>query len=123
MKNINLWYWIVTVLFCAFMIFTSIPDIMKNPEAMLFITGLGYPEYFVVLIGWAKVLGVIAILIPGYYRIKEWAYAGLFFDLAGALYSIIATMGIQMQLIFLVLPVGFLFLSYYLYHSKYQNAV
>jgi len=51
---------------------------------------LGYPEYFIPFTGWAKLIGVIVILIPGFSRIKEWAYAGLFFDLVAAVYSGIA---------------------------------
>jgi hypothetical protein len=51
---------------------------------------LGYPEYFIPFTGWAKLIGVIVILIPGFSRIKEWAYAGLFFDLIAAVYSGIA---------------------------------
>lgn len=48
---------------------------------------LGYPEYFIPFTGWAKLLGAIVLLLPGYGRIKEWAYAGLFFDLIAAVYS------------------------------------
>ena len=51
---------------------------------------LGYPEYFIPFTGWAKLIGAIVLLIPGYRRIKEWAYAGLFFDLIAAVYSGIA---------------------------------
>ena len=120
MKKINIMYWIVTGLFAAFMLFSAYPDVIKTPEAVTFITGLGYPEYFVVFIGIAKVLGVIAILIPGYPRIKEWAYAGLFYDLAGATYSVIAKYGIDVTIIFMLLPIGFLFWSYFLYHKKYS---
>ena len=54
---------------------------------------LGYPVYFIPFIGVAKLLGVIIILIPGLRAIKEWAYAGLFFDLGGAIYSNIAVAG------------------------------
>ena len=50
--------------------------------------GLGYPFYLIPFVGVAKVLGIIAILIPGFPGIKEWAYAGLFFDLVGATFSI-----------------------------------
>jgi hypothetical protein len=56
----------------------------------IFHDGLGYPIYFIRFISIAKVLGCIAILVPGFIRIKEWAYAGLFFDLTGAVYSGIA---------------------------------
>jgi DoxX-like family len=57
----------------------------------MFHTGLGYPIYFIQFISWAKIIGVIAILIPGLNKtVKEWAYAGLFFDLLAASYSGIA---------------------------------
>ena len=118
MKRINLIYWIVTGLFSAFMLFSSIPDVLQTPEAMAFITALGYPDYFVFFIGVAKVLGIIAILIPGFPRLTEWAYAGLFFDLFGAGYSIIVRQGFQLQMTFLLLPIGFLFWSYFLYHKR-----
>jgi hypothetical protein len=63
-------------------------------------------------------LGVIAILIPGFPRIKQWAYAGFFFDLTGASYSGIATDGFQPAELFMVLPIAFLFLSVFLYSRK-----
>lgn len=84
-KNLNLWYWIVTGLFAAFMAFTAIPDIMMSPDAVNMITGLGYPDYFIPFIGVAKLLGAIAILIPNFDRVKEWAYAGLFLTSLGLL--------------------------------------
>ncbi|WP_428660355.1 DoxX family protein [Runella sp.] len=118
MKKTIITYWVITGLFAAFMLFSAIPDILLSPDAVTMITGLGYPKYFIVLIGVAKVLGSIAILIPNFNRIKEWAYAGLFFDLIGAVYSMIATEGFQPQMTFMVLPISFLFLSYYLWHKK-----
>lgn len=117
MKNTKTWYWIITGIFSAFMLFSAIPDVLEMPEAMIFITGLGYPAYFVRFIGVAKVLGVIAILIPSFKRLKEWAYAGLFFDLAGATYSVIAKEGFRVDILFMVWPIGFLFISYYLWHK------
>ena len=117
MKNTKTWYWIITGIFSAFMLFSAVPDVMAIPEAVTFITGLGYPAYFVPFIGVAKVLGVIAILIPSFKRIKEWAYAGLFFDLAGATYSVIAKEGFRIDILFMVWPIGFLFLSYYFWHK------
>lgn len=118
MKKINTWYWIVTILFAGFMLFSAVPDMMMAPEAVTMITGLGYPKYFVSFIGVAKLLGAIAILIPGLNRLKEWAYAGLFFDLIGATYSGLAVGGFQAPMLFMILPLGFLFLSYYLWHKK-----
>lgn len=118
MKKLSIAYWIITGFFAAFMLFSAIPDILLDPEAVTMITGLGYPTYFIPFIGVAKVVGAIAILIPNFNRIKEWAYAGLFFDLLGAAYSIIAKEGFQIQVTFMVLPIAFLFLSYYLWHKK-----
>jgi len=70
------------------MFLSSIPDILQLPEAVTIITThLGYPKYFLLFIGVAKLLGAVAILIPGFPRIKEWAYAGFVFDLTAAVYS------------------------------------
>ena len=64
----------------------------------------------------AKLLGVIAILIPGFPIVKEWAYAGLAFDLIGATYSGLAQGGFDPRILFMVLPISFLFISHFLYH-------
>ena len=69
----------------------SISDIMHQPDAVAFIAHLGYPVYFISFIGIMRLAGIAAILVPGYPRIKEWAYAGLFFDMLGAVYSGIAS--------------------------------
>jgi hypothetical protein len=121
MKKTKIWYWIVTSLFAAFMLFSAIPDITVQPEAVTFMTNLGYPVYFIAFIGFAKLLGVIALLIPGFPRIKEWAYAGLFFDLFGATYSQIAQFGFQPAVSFMLLPIAFLFWSYILYHNLHRE--
>ncbi len=60
----------------------------------------------------------MAILIPGFPRIKEWAYAGLFFDLIGAVYSQIATSGFMPQMSFMLLPIGLGVVSYMYYHKR-----
>ncbi|GAB2833277.1 hypothetical protein GCM10027043_39070 [Ferruginibacter profundus] len=99
------------------MLFSSIPDIMLSAEAVTFMKQLGYPNYFTVFIGVAKTLGVIAIVIPGYPRIKEWAYAGLFFDLIGAIYSMLSAMPFDPQMSFMLLPVTLGILSYVFYHK------
>jgi hypothetical protein len=123
MKKTNLWYWIITGIFVAFMIFTSIPNVISSPDSISLINGiLGYPKYLIPFLGIAKVIACIAILIPGLNRLKEWAYAGLFFDLAGATFSIIATGGLNFQITFMILPIAFLFLSYYLWHKKNKTA-
>jgi len=78
---------------------------------------LGYPHYLISFIGWAKLLGVIVILIPGFARLKEWAYAGFFFDLVGATYSALAVSGFVPQMLIMLIPFGLGTLSY-LYHRK-----
>src|SRR5882724_12122315 len=110
MKKTKIFYWIITGLFSAFMLFSAIPDILIVPDSITFMNGLGYPTYIIPFLGVAKLLGIIAILIPGYPRIKEWAYAGLFFDLIGATYSAIAHDGLQPQISFMLLPIAFLIL-------------
>ena len=93
-KTTNLLYWIFTILFAGLMIFTAVPNALNTEESQKVIHGmLGYPVYFIPFIGFAKIIGSIVILIPGLKKIKEWAYAGLFFDLAGAVYSGIAVAG------------------------------
>jgi len=121
MKKIKIFYWIITGLFSAFMLFSAIPDTLSTSDAIKFMNQLGYPNYIIPFLGIAKVLGVIAILIPGYKRITEWAYAGLFFDLAGATYSVVESFGLQVSILFMILPIIFLFLSYYLWRKKMND--
>ena len=93
-KTINILYWVFTILFSALMIFSSYGSILVNEDAKTLIHDqLGYPVYFIPFTGYAKLIGSIIILIPGLKTIKEWAYAGLFFDLVAAVYSGIALSG------------------------------
>ena len=118
MKKVNIFHWVFTGLFGAFMLSSAIPDMLVIPDAVKFITDLGYPTYIVPFLGVAKILGVIAILIPGFPRIKEWAYAGLTFDLIGALYSGFCHSGYDPRMFFMVVPFGLEALSYIFYHKK-----
>ena len=79
--------WLVTGLMAALMLLSAIPDILQIPGALQVFTHLGYPPYLLVFLGTAKILGVAAVLVPGFPRLKEWAFAGLAFDVTGALYS------------------------------------
>src|SRR6188508_2076883 len=91
-KTTNILYWVFTIIFAGLMIFSSVGGIGPTQQVIdMFHTGLGYPIYFIQFISWAKIVGALAILIPGLNKtIKEWAYAGLFFDLLAATYSGIA---------------------------------
>ena len=79
--------WIVTGLMAALMLLSAVPDVLRIPNALIVFKHLGYPPYLLVFLGTAKILGVVAVLVPGLPRIKEWAFAGLTFDVTGALYS------------------------------------
>lgn len=120
-KTTNLIYWISTVVFAALMIFSSIGGLQPSQQAIqLLHDGLGYPVYFIQFISIAKIIGSIALLVPGLNRsVKEWAYAGLFFDLAGAVYSGVASSGtfdpMMLTMLIWIIP-GVL--SYYFWHKK-----
>ncbi|MBD2870341.1 DoxX family protein [Paenibacillus arenilitoris] len=121
MKKVNVLYWVSTVLLSVFLGMGAVSDAMKAPDAVALFGQLGYPEYLLPFLGIAKLLGVAAILIPGFPRIKEWAYAGLTFDLAGAMYSTLAAGGPVSGALFFVAVFAVLFGSYALYHKR-RNA-
>jgi hypothetical protein len=87
MNKAKIFYWIFTVLVSGFILLASVPDILRAPEAQAIFAHLGYPAYLLPFLGVAKVLAVITMLVPGFARLKEWAYAGLVIDLTGAFYS------------------------------------
>jgi uncharacterized membrane protein YphA (DoxX/SURF4 family) len=89
-KRNNIIYWIATVWLSLGMASTGIVQIIKLEEAANEIKAIGIPMYFLTIIGVWKLLGVIAILVPKFPLVKEWAYAGFFFVASGALYTHIA---------------------------------
>ena len=121
MKKTNILFWISTGLFSAFMLTSAIPNIMVTEEWEAIFVQLGYPHYLISFIGWAKLFGVIVILVPGLARLKEWAYAGFFFDLVGATYSAIAVNGFVPQMLIMLIPFGLGALSYLYHHKKLIN--
>jgi len=84
-------YWMTTGLIAAAFVVGGAIDAAASPPAVAFLAHLGYPAYFGTLIGVWKVLGGVAVLAPRFPRLKEWAYAGIFFDLTGAAISHAAT--------------------------------
>lgn len=120
-KTINILYWVFTILFVLLMLFSALGGIQPSKDAIKMMhDGLGYPVYFIQFISIAKLLGCIALLIPGLMRVKEWAYAGLFFDLAGAVYSMIAAAGghFDPTILMMIIWIGMGILSYYFWHKK-----
>jgi uncharacterized membrane protein YphA (DoxX/SURF4 family) len=117
MKKIKIAYWIFTILLSALMIAGSIPDIMSHPDAVTLFKHLGYPLYLLPFLGVAKILGITAILVPGFPRLKEWAYAGLFFDITGAFYSGICVGDPPGMLASFLIGYILIFGSYICYHK------
>lgn len=116
-KRNRIIFWISTGLFSAFMLSSAVPNILSTKEWVDIFTMLGYPVYLLPFIGVAKLLGVIALLVPGFPRIKEWAYAGLFFDLTGAVFSALSVGGFNPQMLGMLVPYGLGAISY-IYHHK-----
>lgn len=79
--------WAVTGLMAGLMLLSAAPDVLRVPGAVAVFAHLGYPSYLLLFLGTAKILGVAAVLSPVPARLKEWAFAGLTFDLTGALFS------------------------------------
>jgi hypothetical protein len=124
MKKTKTLYWIFTVLFSVSMLVTAIPNVLLNADTVKFMKDhLGYPNYFTVFIGVAKILGSVAILLPKPSRLKEWAYAGLAFDLAGAMYSVYSVDGLQPQSMILLVWVLLFALSYTFYNKLEKEKV
>jgi uncharacterized membrane protein YphA (DoxX/SURF4 family) len=122
MKKTKIIYWTFTGLLAAFMVAGSIPDIMSVPDAVALFAHLGYPAYLLPFLGVAKILGVVAILVPGFPRIKEWAYAGLVFDLTGAMYSSISVGDPASNWMFFIIIYIIIAVSYIFHHRKLRAA-
>ena len=80
-------YWIATIWLALGMLSTAIVQVLQTKEEVEMMTRLGYPAYLLTIIGLWKILGVVAVLIPKYPLVKEWAYAGFFFAMSGAIIS------------------------------------
>lgn len=80
-------YWISTIWLALGMLSTGIVQLLKMKEEVTMMTNLGYPVYLLTILGVWKILGVIVVLIPKFPLLKEWAYAGFFFAMSGAVIS------------------------------------
>lgn len=89
-KRTKIIYWVATIWLALGMVSTGIVQLIKMEEEVANFTNLGYPIYLMTLIGVWKLLGVVAILMPKYPLLKEWAYAGFFFAMSGAIISHVA---------------------------------
>ncbi len=86
-KRNKIIYWIATLWLSLGMVSTGAVQLMRVPEEAANFSSIGFPAYMMTVIGTWKMLGVVAVLIPGTPVLKEWAYAGFFFAMSGAIVS------------------------------------
>jgi uncharacterized membrane protein YphA (DoxX/SURF4 family) len=124
MKKTKILYWVFTIPILLMMGPGSIPYVTSDAQTVKIIhEQMGYPLYFIPLIGVAKILGSVAMLIPGFPRVKEWVYAGFTFDILAAVISMylafgkIDAFGAVFMTVMLALIAGS-----YIYHHKLLKA-
>jgi len=83
-------YWIATIWLSLGMVSTGFVQIIHLEEEATKMKALGYPLFFLTIIGIWKILGVVAVLVPKFPLVKEWAYAGFFFVMSGAIFTHLA---------------------------------
>jgi hypothetical protein len=119
MKKVNIIYWIFTVLLILLMATSAIGSFMPaSAESQAMMAKLGYMPYIIKFLAVLKILGIVALLVPGFPKIKEWAYAGFTFDLSGAIFSFIATGFPFSAWAPMVLGLVFIAGSYIYWHKK-----
>ncbi len=92
MKRDKIIYWITTGLFSAMMLMSGVMYLTRNEQVVQGFKTAGFPDYLIVFLGTAKLLGALALIIPMVWKkVKEWAYAGFLFNLLGAAWVHIST--------------------------------
>ncbi len=112
-KRNKIIYWIATLWLSLGMLSTAIVQLLKVKDEAHMMALLGYPLYLLTLLGIWKILGVIAVLIPKFGLLKEWAYAGFFFAMSGAVYSHLAIGDTAISLFGPLLLIVLTFVSWY----------
>ena len=118
MKKVNIFYWIFTILLALLMLFSAYSGLSGDKGGTELMKHLGYPSYVLPFLSVAKVLGVLAILVPGWPRVREWAYAGFTFDLLGAGYSFVSVGDPMSSLIFIVVGLAVVAVSHWLNQKR-----
>lgn len=118
MKNLNIFYWIATGLVLFFLLPGAVMNIMKTADWIEVFKSLGYPEYLLPFLGVAKLSACIVIVLPYFKRLKEWAYAGITFDLVGAIYSALMVSGFEPAMLIMFVAVAAVLASYGLWHKR-----
>lgn len=114
MKKNKIIYWSVTGLISLGFLMSSFMYLSQNPELMDAFKKLGFPVFFVVLLGIAKLLGALALVNPWFPKLKEWAYAGFTFTLTGAVWTHAVTQTPFISPLVFLLLLG---VSYWYFHK------
>lgn len=117
-KRNRIIYWVATGWLSLGMLSTAIVQLIKMEEEVESINTLGYPTYLLTILGVWKILGVLAVLIPKFPLLKEWAYAGFFFVMSGA---IISHLGVGDEVITLFGPALLLILTFISWYFRPAN--
>lgn len=110
----SLWYWIPTIYVVLTSLAAGTTAILHAPPLYGEVLRLGYPPHFATLLGVWKVLGVAALLAPGYPLVKEWAYAGFFIDFSAGIAAYAAAGDGAVSYVAPVVSMGALIVSWYL---------
>lgn len=112
-KRYRIVYWVATLWLALGMTTTGIVQFLQVEEEAQSMERLGYPDYLMTILGVWKILGVVAILIPKFIVLKEWAYAGFFFVMTGAIISHLAVNDSPSELFGPVLLLALTIMSWY----------
>jgi len=112
-KRSKIIYWVATLWLALGMLSTGVVQLIKMKEEVTMMEHLGYPLYFLTILGVWKILGVAAVLVPKFPLLKEWAYAGFFFAMSGAVFSHLAAGDGAMDFFGPVLLLVLTFVSWY----------
>jgi hypothetical protein len=112
MKGKLIAYWICTVVIALFIGSGGVAQVLRLPQNVQGFAALGYPLHFMVLLGVWKVLGSLTLLAPGLRLVKEWAYAGIFIDLSGAIVAAAANGSGAFHMLAPLVLIGFLVASW-----------
>lgn len=119
MKRDKILYWVFTGLIALFFLYSAYLYLSRDVKLTEGFKYLGYPAYFIPLLGLAKLAGALALVNPWSDKLKEWAYAGFTFTLVGAIWTHAAThSAVTMPLVFLVV----LAISYFFYGRTTPSA-
>ncbi len=118
----NVVYWTSTALVAILMLQGGLMDAMRTDSALEVMRALGYPGYFAVLLGVAKLLGTAAILLPVPRTLREWAYAGFTFDVISAIVSIAVVGPVNWTMLIPFVALAFVQASYWTWRRREAQA-